>query len=135
MKGPAETGSSRVLLWVLTVPDILLSFPDTGSRSESRKQPGMADRHRQLQVRDVDSVARGSEQPVAARCRVDAVNTSRVSAGRFALFFVVSRREFRRFPQVAGILVAGSIPGSSTKGPLRCGPFFDQRAFPVSGCA
>jgi hypothetical protein len=62
----------------------------------------MADRHRQLQVRDVDSVARGSEQPVAARCRVDAVNTSRVSAGRFALFFVVSRREFRRFRRSQG---------------------------------
>ena len=75
----------------------------------------MVDRYRQLQVRDLDSVARGSEQAVAVRCRVDGVNTSRVSARRFALFCVVSRREFRRFPQVAGLLVASSMPGISTE--------------------
>ena len=47
--------------------------------------------------------------------RVDAINTFRVSAGRFASFRVLSRRQSQRFRRSARISVAGSIPGSSTE--------------------
>jgi hypothetical protein len=46
--------------------------------------------------------------------RVDAINTFRVSAGRFALFHVVWRTQICLFPQFSTIFEPGSIPGSST---------------------
>jgi hypothetical protein len=45
--------------------------------------------------------------------RVDAINTFHVSAGHFASFGVIPRRQNPLFPQVSTIFVAGSIPGSS----------------------
>jgi len=48
-------------------------------------------------------------EAIAALGLVEAVNTFRVSAGRFALLHVLSRSQI----QVKPFHVAGSIPGSS----------------------
>jgi hypothetical protein len=54
--------------------------------------------------------------------RVDVINTFRVFAGHFECFRVVSRSQIQRFRSSARFLKGGSIPGSSTEGPQRCGP-------------
>lgn len=54
---------------------------------------------------------------------VDAINTLRVSAGDFAYFRVVSRRQFRCYPSSRRFLGLVRFPAAPLKGPQVSGPF------------